>query len=92
MIPVDKVKEIIKKHEILEKELSSGAIEKKLFASKSKEYSELNAVIDSAKDYLAFDKTSNDLKKIISDDNNDKEMIELARIELNELETKKKQK
>ena len=28
MIPVDKVKEIIKKHETLEKELSSGAIEK----------------------------------------------------------------
>ena len=54
MIPVDKVREIIKKHEILEKELSSGAIEKKLFASKSKEYSELNAVISYAKDYLTF--------------------------------------
>ena len=38
MIPVDKVKEIIKKHETLEKELSSGVIEKKFFASKSKEY------------------------------------------------------
>ena len=34
MIPVDKVREIIKKHEILEKELSSGTIEKKQFASK----------------------------------------------------------
>ena len=55
MIPIDKVREIIKKHEILEKELSSGAIEKKLFASKSKEYSELNAVISHAKDYLTFD-------------------------------------
>ena len=31
MIPVDKVREIIKKHEILEKELSSGTIEKKQF-------------------------------------------------------------
>ena len=28
MIPVDKVREIIKKHETLEKELSSGSIEK----------------------------------------------------------------
>ena len=89
MIPVDKVREIIKKHEILEKELSSGAIEKKLFASKSKEYSELNAVISHAKDYLTFDKTRDDLKKIIGDENNDKEMIELAKIELNELEVKK---
>ena len=82
MIPVDKVREIIKKHEILEKELSSGAIEKKLFASKSKEYSELNAVINHAKNYLTFDKTRDDLKKIIDDENNDKEMIELADIAL----------
>ena len=89
MIPVDKVREIIKKHEVLEKELSSGLVEKKLFASKSKEYSELNAIINHAKDYLTFDKTSDDLKKIINDENNDKEMIELAKIELNELEAKK---
>ena len=65
MIPVDKVREIIKKHETLEKELSSGAIEKKLFASKSKEYSELNSVINHAKDYIKFDETKNELKKII---------------------------
>ena len=89
MIPVDKVREIIKKHGILEKELSSGVIEKKLFASKSKEYSELNAVINHAKDYLTFDKTRDDLKKIIGDENNDKEMVELAKIELNDLEIKK---
>ena len=89
MIPIDKVMEIIKKHEILEKELSSGTIEKKLFASKSKEYSELNAIINHAKDYLKFDQNRDELKKIISDENNDKEMIELANIELNELEIKK---
>ena len=89
MIPVDKVREIINKHETLEKELSSGAIEKKLFASKSKEYSELNAVIKCAKDYLIFDKTKDDLKKIISDENNDNEMIELAKIELYDLEAKR---
>ena len=35
MIPVDKVREIIKKHETLEKELSSGEIEKKLLAMKT---------------------------------------------------------
>ncbi|MEC7150626.1 MAG: PCRF domain-containing protein, partial [Pseudomonadota bacterium] len=89
MIPVDKVKEIIKKHEILEKELSSGLIEKKFFASKSKEYSELNTVINHAKNYLIFDKTRDDLRKIIDDENNDKEMIELAKIELIELEAQK---
>ena len=64
MIPVDKVRDN-KKHETLEKELSSGEIEKKLFASKSKEYSELNAVIGHAKDYITFDKTKDDLKELL---------------------------
>ena len=89
MIPLEKVREIVKKHETLEKELSSGAIEKKLFASKSKEYSDLNTIITNARDYLIFDKTKQDLEKIIGDENNDKEMVELAKIELNDLELKK---
>ena len=87
MIPFDKVKEIIKKHEI-PKRVIIWCNRKKLFASKSKEYSELNAVINNAKDYITFDKTRDDLKKIITDENN-KEMVELAKIELNELEVKK---
>ena len=41
MVPIDKVKDIITKHNILEKELSSGNIDSKLFAKKSKEYSSL---------------------------------------------------
>ena len=49
----------------------------------------LNPVINNAKDYLTFDRTKDDLKKIISDENNDKEIIELAKIELNQLEAKK---
>ena len=61
MIPVDKVREIIKKHESLEKELSSGSIEKKLFASKSKEYSELNTIISNARDYLSFENYNKNL-------------------------------
>ena len=56
MIPLDMVREIVKKHEILEKELSSGAIEKKLFASKSKEYSDLNDIVKQAKEYLSYQK------------------------------------
>ena len=71
MIPLDKVREIVKKHEILEKELSSGAIEKKLFASKSKEYSDLNAIINYAKDYLVFDETKEDLKFVLFTFHND---------------------
>ena len=44
MIPLDKVKEIIAKHDSLEKELASGNIDPKLFAKKSKEYSNLGNI------------------------------------------------
>ena len=55
MIPLQKVKDIITKHNDLEKELSSGKIEPKLFAKKSKEYSNLENIISTAKQYLNFD-------------------------------------
>ena len=42
MIPKNKVNDLILKHSLLEKELSSGEIDKKKFAEKSKDYSDLN--------------------------------------------------
>ena len=49
MIPLKTIKDLISKHSVLEKELSSGEVEKKLFAEKSKEYSDLNEVVEDAK-------------------------------------------
>ena len=40
MIPIKTVEDLIVKHSKLEKDLSSGDIDKKLFAEKSKEYSD----------------------------------------------------
>ena len=37
MVPINKVKDIITKYDSLEKELSSGSIDPKLFVKKSKE-------------------------------------------------------
>tara|TARA_B100000963_G_scaffold357404_1_gene379533 strand:+ start:341 stop:1417 length:1077 start_codon:yes stop_codon:yes gene_type:complete len=85
MIPIDKVREIITKHELLEKELSSDKIDKKNYAKKSKEYSNLNEILISAKEYLSFDKTEKDLEKILNDSNSDEEMKNLAKTELQEL-------
>ena len=65
MIPVYKVSEIVSKHKLLEKELSSDKIDKKKFAKISKEYSDLNEVLDIAKQYLSFDETDRDLKKYL---------------------------
>ena len=56
MIPLKKAEELIQKHKNLENELSSGNLDNKLFAAKSKEYSDLNEIIDQAKKYLNFEK------------------------------------
>ena len=55
MIPTKTIKELITKHSDLEKELSSGELDKKLFAEKSKEYSDINEIIDTAKKYTSFE-------------------------------------
>ena len=59
MIPRKTIEELINKHKILEKELSSGTIDKKQFAEKSKEYSDLNEIVDGAKKYLSFESEHN---------------------------------
>ncbi len=90
MIPFQKVKDIIVQHDNLEKELSTGSIEPKLFAKKSKEYANLGNIISIAREYVNFDSLKKDLQQILDDKNNDLEIIELAKKDLNEMEAKKK--
>ncbi len=85
MIPVKKVEELVLRHKSLESELSSGNIDKKLFASKSKEYSDINEIIVHAKKYIEFEKNKKDLEKIINDSGSEKEIKEMAELELSEL-------
>ena len=56
MIPIDKVKKIIERYISLEKELSTGRVEPKLLAKKSKEYSDLKNIVPCAKEYIEFEK------------------------------------
>ena len=91
MVPIDKVKDIITKHNILEKELSSGNIDSKLFAKKSKEYSSLGEIINIAKEYVNFESEKKDLLNMVQDKSNDQEIIDLAQKDLDEL-IKKKEK
>ena len=90
MVPLDKVKDIIAKHDALEKELSSGNIDPKLYAKKSKEYSNLGEVIQIAKEYVNFENDKRDLLNIVEDTSNDQEMIDLAQQDLEELNKKRK--
>jgi len=91
MVPIEKVKDIIVQHDILEKELSSGNVDSKLFAKKSKKYSRLGRIILTARQYVNFENEKKDLENIMQDSTNDQEMTDLAQKDLNEL-IKKKEK
>jgi len=85
MIPIKTIQELIEKHSSLEKELSSGQIDKKLFAEKSKEYSDLNEVIDIAKKFINFKNDKKELEKILEDQSSDDELKNMAESELQDL-------
>ena len=89
MIPIDKVKKITERYILLEKELSTGKVETKLLAKKSKEYSDLKNIVPCAKEYIEFEKNKKDLENIIEDKKSDKEMVLLAKKELEDLEENK---
>ena len=89
MIPLQKVKDIILKHDALEKDLSSEDIEPKLLAKKSKEYSNLGNIISIAREYVNFATVKKDLEQILQDKSNDSEIIEMAKKDLDEMELKK---
>ena len=89
MVPIDKVKDIIIRHDALEKELASGNIDSKLFAKKSKEYSNLGNIILIAKKYVNFENEKKDLIHLVEDKKNDQEIIDLAQKDLNDLIEKK---
>ena len=85
MIPLKSIQNIVDGYQLLEKDLASSNIDKKLFAAKSKEYSNISEIIKEARAYLNFEKNKIDLEKMINDEKSDKEMIELANSELKEL-------
>ena len=88
MVPIKKIEDLIYKHALLETELSSGKVDKKLFAEKSKEYSDLNEIIKEAKEYKSFEKNKIELDKIINDETSDSDMKFMAKTELEEIRNK----
>ena len=90
MVPIQKVKDIVSRYNILEKELSSGDTNPKLLAKKSKEYSNLKDIIKVAKEYLNFETDIKNLNEILEDKSNDKEMLAMAEKDLDEIKLKEK--
>ena len=87
MIPIKTIEELITKHSTLEKDLSSGNLDNKLFAEKSKEYSDVNEIILNAKKYLSFENEKQELEKILEDNTSDKELKNMAELELVDLKS-----
>ncbi len=87
MIPLKTIEELITKHSSIEKDLSTGGLDNKLFAEKSKEYSDLNEIVGNAKDYISFQTEKEDLEKILNDNSADEELKKMAEIELVDLKS-----
>ena len=88
MIPIEKVQTLVDKHDNLEKELSTGTIDSKTFAQKSKEYSDLGGIILYAREYLKFDDDRKDLEQMLQEKSSDSEMKNLAEKEIEVLKKK----
>ena len=86
MIPLKTIKELVIRHSSIEKDLSSGELDNKLFAEKSKEYSTLNEIIENAKDYISFQSEKEELEKILNDSSADEELKKMADFELVDLQ------
>ena len=86
MIPLKTIEELIAKHSSIEKDLSSGILDNKLFAEKSKEYSDLNEIVGDAKNYISYQTEKEELEKILNDNAADEELKKMAELELKHLE------
>ncbi len=86
MIPVKTIEDLISKHSSLEKDLSSVEIDKKSFAEKSKEYADVNEIIEIARKYISYKAEKEGLEKILNDNSGDDELKKMAELELLELQ------
>jgi peptide chain release factor 1 len=85
MIPIDKVQNIVSRFNELETILAKPDLKKDEFVSNSKEYSNLNEIINYAKNYLKLLEDLKSTKNILEDKSTDKEFYEMAEKELKDL-------
>ena len=88
MLPINKVKEILSRYEVLEKTLSQSDIDKHTYVKNSKEYASIGDIIDDVKFYLKILNDQISSKKILDDKSVEKELKEMAEQELNEIKGK----
>jgi peptide chain release factor 1 len=88
MLPINKVKEIVSRYETLEKTLSQSDIDKNTYVKNSKEYASIGDIIVDVKSYIKMVEDKEGSEKIIQDKSADKELKEMAELELFEIKEK----
>ena len=88
MLPINKVKEIVSRYETLEKTLSQSDIDKNTYVKNSKEYSSIGDIIVDVKSYIKMVEDKEGSEKILQDKSADKELKEMAELELLEIKEK----
>ena len=88
MLPINKVKEIVSRYETLEKTLSQSGIDKNTYVKNSKEYASIGDIIVDVKSYIKMVEDKEGSEKILQDKSADKELKEMAELELLEIKEK----
>ena len=88
MLPINKVKEIVLRYETLETALSKTDIDKNTYVKHSKEYSLIGEIISDVKIYIKMIENKEGSEKILEDKSADKELKEMAELELEEIKAK----
>ena len=83
---IDKLKEIIEHHSILETEMVNPEIlkDKNRYTEITKEYHHLNPIVEKSKNYISIWEQINEDKEILAGD--DEELKDIARVDVEELE------
>ena len=74
MLPINKVKEILLRYEVLESSLSQSDIDKNTFVKNSKEYASIGDIIDDVKLYIKIINDQKSSEKILEDKSAEKNL------------------
>ena len=91
VIPLEKLEKLVQRWELVQEELNQGASDPDKFARLSREFADLDPVVSAIGALQKGESERAELMDMIADTSSDKEMSELARAELSELEPRLEQ-
>jgi len=86
-VPEQKLNQIVERWETLQGELASGP-DQETYVKLAREFSGLNPIVAAINEMRAAQQESMELAEIINDDSSDSEMVDLAKMERDELQPK----